>query len=128
MKLRKGMIAILAAAVVALGGTGPVEAGGLMSWLKSMIARFDSHSRGKSRHSTSVAGVKGAPETVDDDLYWKGPLSDTEINAFMEAISYIENGDNETAARKLETFVNDYPDSPLAADAREGLRLLRSSL
>lgn len=81
-----------------------------------------------SNPSTAVAGVKGAPESATDELYWKdagGALTEDEANELAVILPLIEKGDNETAIIKLDAFLKNHPESPVKGDIEEELNALR---
>ena len=121
-------LAIVLIPLLMLAFTTPAVAaeGSLSRWLKSVVHKMGVFkAKKKDRVVSSVAGVKGA-EDAGDEVYWKKwDVSVEETDAFDAAIKYAQEGEVDKAIDKLEAFVKDYPESPLAADAKEGIAALK---
>ncbi len=95
--------------------------------LRATVSRVQN--KKASNQSTGVAGVKGAPESATDELYWKDAgngLNEDEANELAGILPLIEKGDKETAIIKLDAFLKSHPESPVKGDVEEELDLLRS--
>ncbi len=127
MILKQIGVALVAIAIMS-GGAFAAEAKGLSQWMKSTGSKIQGMQQKKTKKETATAGVKGAAEKADDDLYWKeaAAVKEGEINALDAAIALVNDGKNDEAVTALEKFISDYPKSPLKADAQEGLKLLKT--
>lgn len=116
---------------------GPVLAGedqgnGLKGWIRTMQKKLDLINPRKTMPvTTGVAGVRGAKQEDKAKLYWKGvkedePVSEAELKEFTEAIASADQDDREKAARTIETFMQQHPDSPLIPDAKKTLDLVKA--
>lgn len=104
--------------------------GDFRSWLKTMVVKFERISEKKKTKTPtqSVAGVKGAAESAEDELYWKGDeskLTNEEIALFNKGLKQLSEGKNKEGKKTLKGFVKKYPESPLADDAKEGLAYIK---
>ena len=83
--------------------------------------------------TTVTAGLRGI-EATESELkpYWRGdqmdPASRKEREALERAQAFAEGGNFAEAARAYETFLQQNPSSPLAANARFGAALSRAAL
>jgi TolA-binding protein len=108
--------------------TGPT----IVEWLKSMQRKIDQIVPKKTIPvSTGVAGVRGAKEDTQVKLYWKGKkgeeaVAEEELACFRKGLDLASNGDNPGAARELEAFMKQYPDSALIPDAKKTLDLVKT--
>lgn len=126
MNLKRIAAALVAVAFMS-GGALAAEAKGLSYWMKSTGSKIQGMQK-KAKKDTATAGVKGAAEKANDDLYWKeaGAIREEEVKAMDAAIALINDGKNDEAVAALEKFIADNPKSPLKADAQEGLKLLKA--
>jgi len=127
MSIRKTIV-LLTAALFITSATGfAAEKNSLSFWVKNTGSKLQSVS--KKNKNTAVAGVKGAAEKADDDLYWKGKKPDVdeeEIDALEAAVELVSKGDLDAAIKELEAFIAKYPDGALTPDAKEGLKALKA--
>jgi TolA-binding protein len=98
-------------------------------WLKDLDARIRQTERRRAGQLTAAASVRGAQEGAAAKLYWKGrkttrPLSEPELDAFKKAVALAQDGKSTEAKAALESFLKDFPDTPLEKDARETLAYL----
>ena len=105
---------------------------GLSAWFKELQKKIDIIAPRKSLPvSTGVAGVRGAKDDNGrSKLYWKGkkgeePVTEAELAEFKEALDFAARDDKANAARELEEFMKQYPDSALIPDAKKGLDMLK---
>ncbi len=80
--------------------------------------------------TTSVAGVRGAKNDSDSDIYWKGKdksgaVTEEELKKFNLAVETKGQGNNEQALKQFEEFLNVYPQSPLRVDALKALEKIK---
>lgn len=99
--------------------------GGLNRWIKSVVHKIGVFkAKKKDKVVSSVAGVKGA-EDEGDEVYWKKwDVTDEETDAFDAAVKHAQEGHMDEAVKGLEAFLADYPESPLVADAKDGIEAL----
>ncbi|MCK5235627.1 MAG: hypothetical protein KAR06_01470 [Deltaproteobacteria bacterium] len=125
----KKLLLILSIMVAVVFSANHASAGGLDYWIKSITHKlWSSSSSDKDNKRTAVVGVKGFAQEEDSELYWKdGKLpTEEEVDDFSVAVDLIKEGKFDTAEKKLKAFLKDYPESPLADDAKEGLEALNS--
>ena len=128
------MVCVLAAGTAfAAGEDGGRKQGPTISeWLKSVQQKIASIVPKKSLSmNTGVAGVRGAKEDSQAHLYWKGKKSDDavseeELAEFRTAVELASKGERAAAAKELEEFMTEFPDSPLIPDAKKTLELVRA--
>ncbi len=97
-------------------------------WIKALSNKLRNlSSESADNNRTSVVGVKGAKDSESEELYWKdSPQSQSEeVEALEKAVAAASEGKSELAIKELEAFLEKYPDSALASDAEQGLRLLK---
>ena len=105
---------------------------GVAEWLRSIQKKIEQLVPKKTVSlSTSVAGVRGAKENTKQKLYWKGkageePVTEEELGKFRSGVEFAANGDGAAAARELEAFMKQYPDSALIPDAKKTLDLVKA--
>ena len=135
--MRSLWMVLLAAHLVAGAGfaqdrTDADKGEGLMGWLKSLQRKIESLAPQRSLQlSTGVAGIRGAKDDEQAKLYWKGkdtadPVTVDELSAFGAAVDLALTGKQAEAAKELEKFIAQYPDSPLIADARKTLEMVKN--
>ena len=78
---------------------------------------------------TVTAGLRGA-EATESELkpYWKGEPSKSERSALQAAQELADGGKYADAARAFDAFLETYPRSPVASEARFGGALARAAL
>lgn len=134
--MKKLALIVLVAGLVAGGAAGAGAAAaekdeGLMGWLKALQRRIETLTPQRSvQLSTGVAGIRGAKDDEQAKLYWKGkdeaaPVTADELEMFGAAVERALKGENAEAAKDLEAFLARYPDSPLTADAKKTLELMK---
>ncbi len=102
----------------------------LSVWLKNVSHKLKMVTKGKDdkkENREAIAGVKGAEQNVDEGLYWKDiSISKEELTLMEDALEHIEKGERKKAIENMERLLREYPESPLAEDARRGLKLLKA--
>ncbi len=104
---------------------------GIMEWLKGVQKKIEQIVPKKSLPvSTGVAGVRGAKEDDKTKLYWKGKKGDEavteeELAEFKSAVDLAMKGEKTAAAKELEKFMTQFPDSALVPDAKKTLDLMK---
>ena len=124
--MKKLILLLIPLLMIAFADPDPsYGAGKLSRWIKSVVHKMGVFKAKKEdRVVSSVAGVKGA-EDEGDELYWKKwDISVEETDAFDAAVGHAQEGHTDKAIEGLEAFIADYPESPLVADAREGIEAL----
>lgn len=122
----KKILAVLIAVIFVAGACYAAEKR-QEQWMKSVASKLGvASAKDKKATRTSVAGVKGAEEKSDEELYWKKlKVSENEAKAMKNALLLAQDGKNKEAIEALEKFLKDYPKSPLARDAKEGIKALK---
>lgn len=135
----KKILSIALAAALAFAGsaalaqehekkTGPT----IVEWLKGLQKKMDQIVPKKTiQVSTGVAGVRGAKEDTQLKLYWKGKkgeetVTEEELAGFRKGLDLAANGDKSAAAKELEEFMKQYPESALIPDAKKTLDLVKA--
>lgn len=105
---------------------------GISEWLRGLHNKI-AHIMPKKTvpMTTSVAGVRGAKETVQAKLYWKGKKGDEavteeEMEKFKSGVALAEKGDNDGSLKQLDDFMKQYPDSALIPDAKKTIDLVKA--
>ncbi len=104
----------------------------ISEWLKSIQHKIAQLVPKKSiQTSTSVAGVRGARESSQARLYWKGkggeePVTEDELAEFRKGIDLAAKGDAAGAVAELQEFMKQHPDSALIPDAKKTLDLVKA--
>lgn len=112
--------------------SGKDATGIVSSWLKDLQKKIEQIIPKKTPPvTTSVAGVRGAKEEAQAKLYWKGKkgdeaITEEELSKFKAAVDTALAGDNSQAAKMLEEFMQQYPDSALIPDAKKTLDLVKT--
>ena len=122
------------ALLIVLFASGGLYASGgsttIGGWLKSIshkLKLIKPQDGASKKAKDAVAGIKGAEQPEQDGLYWKEVrLSPEEVRLMESALKDIKSGDNSKAIERLSRLVRQYPDSPLADDARRGIKLLKA--
>lgn len=129
MKLMTIIISLMLSVLVAYGAEAKKDA---VFWgaLQGKVQKLSS-SR-KIAASATVAGVKGA-KNDRADIYWKGKdkkneINEEELQKFNSALELQSNGDVTLALKHFETFLQEFPNSPLQAEGREAVQLLKAEL
>ena len=76
--------------------------------------------------TTAVGGLRGTKEG-EEALYWKGKevsVAKEELESFNSALDLAISGEVYAAKEGFEGFLRSYPQSALADDARQSLRML----
>ena len=124
MKKTIGMlIACIFFAVVVHAEEPKKEASSLWEKIRNKIEKITP--KQKPTVTTAVGGVRGA-KTNDHELYWKGEekpltISAEEIELFSSALQLAESGAGPEATEAFQGFLNEFPQSVLAADAKSAL-------
>lgn len=92
--------------------------------IKERVSRFKTQ---EIKTTTAIAGVRGAEEEREEELYWAGKdsVKKEELENFKIIIEKVEKGDKETAKKDIEIFLIKYPRSALAKDILELLDILK---
>ncbi|MDA8422492.1 MAG: hypothetical protein M0Z89_04075 [Nitrospiraceae bacterium] len=104
----------------------------LSDWLKAIQKKIEKILHRKEiATSTGVAGVRGARQDSQVKLYWKGRKGETvvteeELGKFKSSVELAGKGDRDGAAKGLEEFMKQYPDSALIPDAKKTLDLVKA--
>jgi TolA-binding protein len=104
----------------------------LSEWLKGLQQRIALIAPKKTLpQSTMVAGVRGAKEGAPAKLYWKGkkgeePVTEQELAELRKGLDLAAKGDTAGAAKELEGFLKQYPDSALVPDAKKTLDMVKT--
>lgn len=104
----------------------------LADWLKAIQKKIDRIVPKKIQPlSTGATGMRGAKEDAPVKLYWKGkmndePVTETELSAFRKGIDLAVKGEQTGAAKDLQNFMMEYPDSALNPDAKKTLDVLKT--
>ena len=104
----------------------------LSAWIKTIQGKIAKVLPKKEiATSTGVAGVRGAKQDAQTKLYWKGRKGETavteeELGKFKSSIELVGKGDRAGAAKELEEFMKQYPDSALIPDAKKTLDLVKA--
>lgn len=115
-------LAVISFILSAAQYSGAADAG---SWLKSATHRLGKVKKERPKRPSGLAGVKGDEKGSASAIYWKeDKVSGDEAALFEEAVMLAEDGDLPGAAERLREFVEKYPGSPLAGEAREGLKII----
>ncbi|MDD2772124.1 MAG: hypothetical protein PHP45_00335 [Elusimicrobiales bacterium] len=129
MKKTAIILSALLAASCAFAGDNKDNKSWLETTLKGLKTKVAGKYQSSSVGASSVAAVRGA-EMKDDASkpYWKGSQSskgDKKLNAqrkaFAAALELGVAGKSDEAAKSLEKFIKDNPESPYLSDAKEAL-------
>jgi TolA-binding protein len=127
--MKKSRLCILALLTVFGLGLSSSRAGwSLSDWLEKMDRRLSRADERYNQQYAAVAAVRGAKtENNAATLYWKGkraPVTREEFDAFKAAVALARDKKPDQAQAAFESFLKNYPASPLSPDARETLTLL----
>ncbi len=125
-----GMIAVLLAVVLTVAAQS-AEKDTFWETLKIKLSKITPAK--KLDVTTSVAGVRGAKEGTESDIYWKGKdkselVTEEELQAFRLAMEAKDQGKNDEALKQFEAFLNGYPQSPLRLDALQAVEKIKMEL
>ena len=86
----------------------------------------------KPTATTAVGGVRGAKHS-SDELYWKDEeenivVEKDELEAFQDALIFIEYDENQQALELFEDFVKEYPESALIGDAKKAIAEIKKTI
>lgn len=104
----------------------------LSDWLKTLQKKIEKIlPRKEIATSNSVAGVRGARQESQVKLYWKGRKTETavtgeELGKLKSGMELLGKGDRAGAAKELEEFMKQFPDSALIPDAKKTLDLVKA--
>lgn len=87
----------------------------------------------KSAVTTAPGGVRGAKSDDATDIYWKGKEKPVEINEeemqkFNLAVECKRKGENESALKHFEEFLEQYPQSQLRVEGLQAAEKLRTEI
>lgn len=96
--------------------------------LKERLAQITPQKKGSA--TTAVGGVRGSKDQAADTLYWKDEatklqVAEEEYGRFAAANQSAVDGKKELALAGFQSFVNDYPQSPLKAEALAAIEVLQ---
>ncbi len=122
------MLVVFLIFVLSLPLLSSAEDGGNGYWerLKNKLAHISPQKKGAA--TTAVGGIRGSKDQSGDTLYWKGEeeiVAEDEYARFQEAYQSAAAGKKEEATAGFETFLKDFPQSPLCEDARLALKELQ---
>jgi TolA-binding protein len=107
----------------------------LSEWLKSLngkVQRTEQKRKGQLAAAAAVRGDK-KQDAEAKKLYWKGkkgeekPASVSELEDFKAALGLAEKGQTAEAEKSFQAFLEKYPASPMAEDAKQTLALLKET-
>lgn len=107
---------------------------GITLWLKGLQQKIAQiKPKREVSLSTGVAGVRGAREDSQANLYWKGKkgdeaVSENELREFQEIVGFLERDEKTEAVRECEEFMKEFPDSALIPDVKKTLDLVKADL
>lgn len=124
------MLIMLCAIVLVCGAQG-AEKDTFWDTLKIKLAKITPAK--KVDVTTSVAGVRGAKNSSDSDVYWKGKdksefVTEEELQKFNLAVDAKVKGSNEQALKQFDEFLKNYPQSPLRLDALQAVEKIKIEL
>lgn len=131
MTTRYPLTVILSLLLIALPVSGQcapqANAGSFWSQLVNKLEGFAPQK--KAAVTTAVGGVRGSKDKSADTLYWKDEASlqeiaEKELNDFRLACLTADAGESAKARGQFETFLSEYPQSPLRSDAQSALSRL----
>jgi len=131
VKAKTILILVTLFAVVFIGGARAADKDAFWDTLRAKISKI---TPGKPVDTTtSVAGVRGAKNSSDSDVYWKGKdktelIAEEELQKFNLAVETKIQGNNEQALKQFEAFLNNYPQSPLRLDALQAVEKIKIEL
>lgn len=96
--------------------------------LKERLAQIAPQKKGSA--TTAVGGVRGSKDQAADSLYWKDEavkvqIPEEEYARFAAAQQSAVDGKKEPAMTGFQSFVNDYPQSALKAEALAAIEVLQ---
>lgn len=130
MKKLLAIIAVVALTASLAYAAGETSNAGWWSSLKTKIEKLASG--GSSTATTAVGGVRGAKDE-GESAYWKGKdktqqgIAREELDSFNLAVDQAINGKAADSIASFESFIQKYPDSVLAGDAKEALVQLKGA-
>ena len=124
-----GLIALFSGSVRAEDAKPAVSLNDYLQQLQVKLDHTAQRANKPSSGSTSVAGLRGAPQAKSAPLYWKGkkgsePVNVVEVKAYRDAVEQARAGKRPEAIALLNTFQEKYPKSPLMPDVQETLHRL----
>jgi hypothetical protein len=83
--------------------------------------------------TTSVAGIRGAKNDSESDMYWKGKdktesVTEEELQKFNLALDAKMKGNSEQSLKLFDEFLIAYPQSPLRVDALQAADKIKLEL
>ena len=131
MKTKTILMLIMLLTVVFVCGAQGAEKDTFWDTLKVKLSKITPAK--KVDVTTSVAGVRGAKNSSDSDVYWKGKdksefVTEEELQKFNLAVDAKVKGNNEQALKQFEEFLNGYPQSPLRLDALQAVEKIKIEL
>lgn len=137
--MKKLLMVIISALLLGAGAAGALEEqrsadknAGFMEWIKVLQRKIETMAPKKTMPmGTGVAGIRGARDDEKAKLYWKGKkgedaVTDEELIAFRAAVDLAAQGKQEEAIAGLESFLEQYPGSPLTEDAKKTLEMVKA--
>lgn len=96
--------------------------------LKERLTQLAPQKKGSA--TTAVGGVRGSKDQAADTLYWKGEtgkvqVSEEEHSRFTAAYQLAVDGNKEEATSSFQSFIKDYPLSPLKEEAVTAISTLQ---
>jgi hypothetical protein len=101
------------------------------AWCRSLKKRIV-RSQTRRNQVVAVASVRGDEAPDAPPLYWKGRaapgiVEGSDLQELDEALNKALEGDTVAAKMRLESFISNHGNSPLAADAKETLSRLNQN-
>lgn len=96
--------------------------------LKERLTQIAPQKKGSA--TTAVGGVRGSKDQAADTLYWKGESAKAEVSGeeytrFTAAYQLAVDGNKEEATSRFQSFIKDYPQSPLKEEALTAINTLQ---
>lgn len=126
--MKNRILATFLAAALALPFSLQAAEGNYWQQLKERLTQIAPQKKGSA--TTAVGGVRGSKDQTADTLYWKGeatkaPVSEEEYSRFTAAYQLAVDGKKEDATRSFQSFVKEYPLSPLKEEALMAINTLQ---
>jgi TolA-binding protein len=126
--MQKRVWVTLLLAILALPLALQAAEGDYWQQLKERLAQIAPQKKGSA--TTAVGGVRGSKEQAADTLYWKDEavivqVPEEEYARFAAAQQSVADGKNELAMSGFQSFVDDYPQSALKAEALAAIDVLQ---
>lgn len=126
--MQKRIWVTLLLAILALPFSPQAAEGDYWQQLKERLAQIAPQKKGSA--TTAVGGVRGSKDQAADTLYWKDEavkvqVPEEEYARFTAAQQSAADGKKEQAMAGFQSFVRDYPQSALKAEAVAAIEVLQ---